>query len=143
MEKQQLQTHGEMEGRYFKLKMLIIVVAIFIFQSCNNKYSKSFKIEEKDSLSINVTKFDMDHGVIRLNRKHLLFSASHLVDNKSYPNWLKPKHKPLFVLPGGKKYTPSIGDVVPPYKLYKYKGDDFFYVVKYNDTLKFKLVWPE
>ena len=76
--------------------------------------------------------------ILTLNKTHYLHGNSFLVYKDSFPKWIEDHGEPDFSF-DEYIFEPSITDIDPPYVLYKFKDEKYFYVVKNNDTLKFEL----
>lgn len=76
-----------------------------------------------------VYKTYINRGVLKINNSYYINSNSFLIKNNKIPQWLLEEGKEVYF----------IDDVIPPYFLFKKRGNDYFFIIKNNDTLKFKL----
>jgi hypothetical protein len=112
---------------------------IFCFTSClHNKELKGFIEIENQIKPDTINSITINRGILTLDKKYTLLSNSFLIYQDSFPNWIKDHNNPDFK---SKDYIfkPFITDIEPPYILYKYKKEKYFYIVKNNDTLRFEL----
>lgn len=120
-------------------KIIKCILILLCCVSCiHNKKIEGF-IEIKDEIKKEtITSVTINRGILSLNENYRLFSNCSLVYKDSFPNWIQDHDKPDFSV-NEYVFEPFITDIDAPYLLYKNKNEDFFYVIKNNDTLKFKL----
>lgn len=121
-------------------KIIVYILFIFCFQSCDLNKKKGGFIEYKSEIKSDTIKLmTIDRGVLTLNKKHYLSSSNCLFIYKdSFPKWIQDHNKPDFSF-DEYVFIPRITDIDPPYILYKFKNEKYFYIIKNNDTLKFEL----
>ena len=112
-----------------KRHKLIFGFLIFItILSCDNPFDQYHEVNLDSELSLLIKNHRNDRGSSILNEKYLFVSFCPLTkgNNKSKNNELYFAYK--FI----------------PYHLYKRKGDDYFYIIKDNDSLKYELImWKD
>lgn len=122
-----------------KLTFTYFLSLIFIlFSSCERHKNDDFIKIQDEINSAKITKFEMNRGDITLNNNYTLLSNSYLIYENNFPKWIKDHNNPEFKS-DDYLFKPYISDIDVPYILFKKKNEDVFYVVKYGDTLKFKL----
>ena len=67
-----------------------------------------------------------------------VYSDCQLIYKKTFPSWIKDMGKPDFSVTEY-KFEPKISDIEIPYVIFKKQNDEYFYVIKNTDTLKFKI----
>lgn len=120
------------------IRTSVFLFFVFLFFSCNKKENINFV---KFDTTINydtIKNIESNRGVIRLN-KYYLSDNCKFIYKDTFPTWIKNLSKPDFSF-NNYKFEPKIYDIETPYILYKKKNDSLFYVIKYKDTLKFKIV---
>ncbi len=89
-----------------------------------------------------ITKINVNRGILTMKsfrfREYNVHSWCELIYKDSFPKWIDDRHSPDFSI---KKYkfVPQISDIYAPYVIFKQKDENFFYVIKNSDTLKFKI----
>ena len=123
---------------YNILKFCVFLKLLLVYNNCK-------KIEEKKFVNCNTTiindsiyKINLNRGTLTLNNNYNLYSGSPLMYDKKFPSWIKDYDRPDYSL-NNYIFEPDINDIKPPFKLFKQKDSCFFYVIKNNDTLKFKI----
>jgi len=111
---------------------IILAFILFRISACNSD-SKEFHIVENTELEITVKKTFMDRGIIYLNDAYFLRSWCGLITPP--PNWLK---KSIYQYNENKTRI-DFEIMKPPFRFIKHKGEKEFYVIKNQDTLKFRL----
>ncbi len=119
--------------------ILTIFLISLTFQSCfNNNKLNGFIEVQSEIKSKKIKTVTINRGILTLNKTHYLHGNSFLVYKDSFPKWIEDHGEPDFSF-DEYIFEPSITDIDPPYVLYKFKDEKYFYVVKNNDTLKFEL----
>ena len=119
----------------------IFLLSLIVF-ACQKEGNEDFITKEMKIESDTIKKLELNRGILTMrsfrNRIHL-YSWCPLEYNKTFPSWIEDKHEPDFSF---KKYTfePCISDLDLPYIIYKEANENYFYIVKNKDTLKFKIV---
>ena len=67
--------------------------------------------------------------------EYLVYEWSPLIYKESFPTWITKESKRDF----STRPYPAISDIQLPYYIHKRGNDEFFYLIKNNDSLKFKL----
>ncbi|MCU0384270.1 MAG: hypothetical protein MUF68_09425 [Cyclobacteriaceae bacterium] len=119
-------------------KVITILIFVFLISSCKTD-NKQIEINKETELyGIEIYSESVNRGIVSFNDTYYLFSNSALVFNDTFPSWIKDRDKADFSF---KKYKfePTITDIDVPFRLLKYKNEDFFYVIKNSDTLKFRI----
>jgi hypothetical protein len=120
-------------------KIIKFYLILLCFQSClHNKELEGFVEFEGEIKADTIKSVTINRGILTLDKKHTLFSNCILIYNDSFPKWIKDHGKPDYSF-DEYVFRPRITDIEAPYILYKHKNEDFFYVIKNGDTLKFKL----
>jgi hypothetical protein len=119
--------------------ILTIFLISLTFQSCrhNNKLDGFVEVQSEIK-SDTIKSVTINRGILTLDKKYTLFSNCFLIYKDSFPKWIEDHGAPDFSF-DEYIFEPSITDIDPPYVLYKFKDEKYFYVVKNNDTLKFEL----
>lgn len=124
------------------MKKAVSIFILSLFFSCQKKENLNFVACHSLIKSDTIKETRMDRGIIKLtswhNKHYYVYDWSDLEYNDSFPKWIKDHNKPDYSL---KEYQfePRISDIDVPYVLFKKEKDCYFYVVKYGDTLKFKI----
>ena len=128
------------ESQILTIGIWIIGIFIFVisFESCYKKEDFNFIKFETVIQSETIKKIELDRGVIKLNRFYLKDNCEFIYKD-TFPTWIKDLSKPDFSF-NEYKFTPSIYDIEPTYVIFKKKNDSLFYIIKYKDTLKFKII---
>jgi hypothetical protein len=89
-----------------------------------------------------ITKINIDRGILTMKsfrfREYNVYSWSELIYTDSFPKWIDDRHSPDFSFKEY-KFVPQILDIYVPYVIFKRKGENYFYLIKNSDTLKFKI----
>lgn len=122
----------------------LILFLLFVFTSCNKTDQSHFITCKKAVPAQTVYKSYSDHDILTLRgdkEEYYTYASSELVYKDSFPSWIDDRHAPDF---SSKEYKfePILSDIFVPYVLFKKENDCHFYVVKYGDTLKFKVIKP-
>lgn len=108
--------------------------------SCKNNDNLNYiEINLNSEEIIDVQKFRNNRGSSILNEEFIIFSYCPLDFEDNYPEWIKRRDEPIFSLKNSKN-IPTLYDIRVPYRLIKHKNEDFFYVIKNNDSLKFQMI---
>lgn len=127
------------------MKQKVLGYSMFLFfsmlackKTINEDFiSKKMKIE-RDTIRV----IELNRGILKLksfrNNIHL-YSWCPLVYKNAFPSWIEDKDAPDFSFD---KYVfkPYISDIDLPYEIYKKANENYFYIYKNKDTLKFKIV---
>lgn len=123
------------------MKNIFYLFILIVLVSCNDlRYKRSKLVLTETAIKQDTIKERfMSRGSVVYNGYYSITTISYLVnDKKTIPNWLKNKNWVK------KRYENNeliyINDIDLPFVLFKESGDEYFYVIKNNDTLKFKLV---
>lgn len=103
--------------------------------SCNDLSYKRSKLvlTETTIKQDTIRKKNRERGNVVCNDRYRITSISYFVnEQKSIPDWLKNQYK--------NNQPIHFCEIDLPFVLFKESGDEYFYVIKNNDTLKFKLV---
>jgi hypothetical protein len=122
--------------RYSILLLSIIVLA------CKKQNNEDFITKEMKIESDTIRKLELNRGILTMRsfRNYIhMYSWCPLVYKNSFPSWIEDKHEPDFSFD---KYIfePCISDIDLPYEIYKKANENYFFIVKNQDTLKFKIV---
>ena len=104
----------------------IFLLIVMLNLSCN-PYDKYSKINIESEISITVRKHKNDRGGSIINDIYLFNSSCPLINQYSSSN-LETIDELYFAFQ------------LVPYVLHKNRSEDFFYVIKKQDTLKFRLL---
>lgn len=119
-------------------KIIKIFFIVLLLNSCNKKNNFNFvKYETKIDNDI-IKSIELNRGVIKLDSYYLNDNCQFIYKN-TIPNWLKDLNKPDFSFVNY-KFKPRISDIEIPYVIFKNENDSLFYIVKFGDTLKFKII---
>jgi hypothetical protein len=122
--------------RYSILLLSLIVLA------CKKEKNEDFITKEMKIESDTIRKLELNRGILTLksfrNNIHL-YSWCPLEYKNNFPSWIEDKHEPDFSL-GKYIFEPCISDIDLPYEIYKKANENYFFIVKNKDTLKFKIV---
>lgn len=119
-------------------KIVVVLVFVLLVASCKTE-DKQIEIVNNTVLNgIDVYSVNVNRGVVSFNDRYYLFSNSELIFDDTFPSWIKDRNKPDFSF-GKYEFEPTITDIDVPFRLLKYGYEDFFYVIKNGDTLKFKI----
>ncbi len=121
----------------FKKKYLLIIF-LFVCFSCteDNRY-KLIQLDSEIEIFVKDTK--NERGVLILNRSYIVSGACPLDYEIVYPDWIREDDS-FFYRTKDYVFKPAICDIKPPYKLIKKKNTDFFEIIKFKDTLTFKII---
>ena len=116
---------------------LILFGAIVIYQD-SKKFDDYSTLNKNSKIEIQANKMRVDHGTSYINNRYLVPMGTKLVSSR--PSWLKEKIQPI----GGKvsSQNPYFNDLVAPFTILKNQNSFEFKVIKYNDTLIFKIPDP-
>lgn len=85
----------------------------------------------------------MDRSILTLKNSNFSYDVydwSPLIYSNTFPNWIEDHHAPDGTFGGQKyKFEPRISDIDVPYVLFKRKNENYFFIIKHSDTLKFGL----
>ncbi|MCG2431703.1 hypothetical protein [Aequorivita xiaoshiensis] len=107
-----------------KISLLSLFVIIL---SCKNPFDEFNRISIDDALEITVHSQINERGGAILNEKYLFISFCPLISKSDNPEYQDIE---IFY---------SVDKLVP-YKLHKYKGENYFYIINKKDSLVFKLL---
>lgn len=120
-------------------KLVSFILILLCFESCiqNNKL-EGFIVLKSEIKEDTIKSISINRGILTLNKEYYLHGNSILIYKDSFPKWIQDHGEPDFSF---NKYIfkPFITDIEAPYVLYKNKNEEYFYVIKNNDTLKFEL----
>lgn len=121
----------------FKKKYLLIIF-LFVCFSCteDNRY-KLIQLDSEIEIFVKDTK--NERGVLILNRSYIVSGACPLDYEIVYPDWIREDDS-FFYRTRDYVFKPAICDIPIPYKLIKKKNTDFFEIIKFKDTLTFKII---
>ncbi len=124
-----------------KIRLLFtVIIIITVFNNCNLNKKKPiylYKLNFKDSLTINVIRTAIHGKALIVNDSVVLYKSSRLIFQSYKPEWLFDKTKNKELSNEHYIYTPDISEVDAPYKLNKYKKSNIFQIIKGQDTLNF------
>lgn len=122
--------------RYSILLLSMIVLA------CKKEKNEDFITKEMKIESDTIIKLELNRGILTMqsfrNNIHL-YSWYPLEYKKTFPSWIEDKHEPDFSY-GKYIFQPCISDIDLPYVIYKKANENYFFILKNKDTLKFKIV---
>jgi hypothetical protein len=118
-------------------KVIRIIIVIFLLFSCNKKENFNFVKFETIIYNDTIKKIELDRGILKLNN-YYLGGSSQLIYKDTFPKWIKDFNSPEFSF-SDYKFKPSISDIEPPYIIFKNQNDSILNVIKYKDSLKFKI----
>lgn len=112
------------------MEKYLLIVFILLFTCCRKDNDFKF-VDRKTVIEFDtITKIEENRGILTMKsfrfRKYNVYSWSELDYNGASPKWIENKN-------------PTISDIEVPYVIYKRKEENYFYVVKNSDTLKFKI----
>ena len=124
------------------MKKYFIIILHLLVVSCNN-YDDSHFIKKNTFIDFDTIKqLKMNRGVLTMRslrfKRYEVYSWCKLIYKDSFPAWIKDNDKPDFSFEEY-KFEPHITDIAIPYVLFKRKNENYFFVIKEKDTLKFKL----
>lgn len=127
-------------GKIIKYYLLIL---LFYFSSCKRECTANFIKYETSITNYNIKETVMDRSILTLknpNCSYDVYEWSPLIYNKTFPNWIEDHHAPDGTFGGQKyKFEPRISDIDVPYVVFKRKNENYFFIIKQKDTLKFKI----
>ena len=113
-----------------------------IVLGCKKENNENFITKEMKIESDTIRKLESNRGILTMysfrNNIHL-YSWCPLEYKNNFPSWIEDKNKPEISL---NKYIfkPCISDIDLPYEIYKKANENYFFIVKNKDTLKFKII---
>ncbi|MBC7749529.1 MAG: hypothetical protein H7Z76_13310 [Methylotenera sp.] len=120
-------------------KLISFMLILLCFESCVHSNELNDFIEFKSEIKADTIKsISTNRGILTLNKEHYLHGNSILIYKDTFPKWIKDHGKPDFSF-DEYAFKPFITDIDAPYVLYKFKNEKYFFVIKNNDTLKFRL----
>jgi len=121
-----------------KMQFLLLMLLGFI-HSCID-YRVNDRIDFEREITMGVNKIKGERGVLIMNNKFMLSSSCPLVYHKNFPSWIIDNDPDLIYTTNEYVFKPAICDIPIPYKLIKKKNTDFFEIIKFKDTLTFKII---
>lgn len=120
----------------------IFFFLIVIILSCKREVNKDFINKAMKIETDTIRKIELNRGILKMmsfRNTIYMHSWCSLEYKYSFPSWIEDKHKPDFSF---KNYVfkPCISDIELPYEIFKNDNENYFYIIKNKDTLKFKIV---
>lgn len=120
----------------------LTLVFIFMLFSCKNenqRFITSKTVANYDSIK----RVKIDRGILIMENfnftgDYVVYSYCPLIYTDTFPSWITDKRKPEFSI-SEYKFKPKISDIEVPYVLFKNRNEDYFYIIKNKDTLKFRI----
>lgn len=117
---------------------LLLFAATMIYQD-SKKFDQYSTLTKSSKIQLEVNEMKVDHGSSFINNSYLVPTGTKLVSRR--PKWFKEKIQPI----GGKNsdQNPHFNDLDEPFTILKNQDSFEFKVIKYNDTLIFKIPDPD
>ena len=124
----------------YKIINCILTIVLFLLISCRKEDNSDFIECNTEILRDSIYKSSLNRGTLAFRGKisYSLYGSCSLIYNDTFPDWIQDYSKPDYSF-NEYVFRPKISDIDVPYLLFKKKNECYFYVVKNNDTLKFKL----
>lgn len=124
-----------------KITNYFMIILIIISFSCKKNNNSNF-INHKTLISNDTIKItSIDRGIITMKslyREYLVHSWCPLVYKGTFPNWIKDNRKPIYSF-NNYIFKPDISNIDYPYIIFKKENENYFYVIKNQDTLSFSI----
>ncbi|MBE9577419.1 hypothetical protein [Flavobacterium proteolyticum] len=122
-----------------RLIKFFILFLILLLTGCLHQEKIQGFIKVEDEITADtIESVTINRGILTLNKKYTLFSNCFLIYKDSFPKWIEDYGEPD-IKSDDYFFEPFITDIKPPYVIYKFKNEKYFYIIKNNDTLKFEL----
>ena len=119
-------------------KIIKIFCVLLLLSSCYKQSNFNF-VKFKTKIDNDTIKsIEFNRGVVKLDNYYLLTNCQFIYKD-TFPNWIKDFSKPDFSFVDY-KFIPRINDIEAPFVIFKHENDSILYLVKYKDTLKFKII---
>lgn len=118
-----------------------IVALLLLCGSCKKEDLSNYMTKETVIKNDTITQSKADRGILtmkNLNGKYVVYEWCPLVYKDTFPAWIEDKHQPDFSIKEY-KFEPCISDIDVPYVLFKRKDENYFFIIKNTDTLKFRI----
>ena len=113
-----------------------ITCCLLLLISCNQKKDKTINFNTEIKTDT-IRSYSINRGIALLNNRNYIGFNS-LIFDKEFPSWIKDRSGATY-RPDNYVFHPSLSDIKIPYVLFKRKDEAYFNVIKYNDTLQFKI----
>ena len=122
-------------------KYFIIPLLLFCM-SCKKENNSKF-INRSTSINFDtIEKVKLNRGTLTLKstrfKEYNVYSLCPLIYKDTFPSWIKDQNKADFSF-NEYKFEPIISDIEIPYVIFKRKNENYFFIIKQTDTLKFKI----
>ena len=122
--------------RYFIITLLLLSI------SCKKENNSKF-IKKNTSINFDtIEKLKLNRGTLTMKsgrfKEYDTYSWCSLIYKGTFPAWIKDQNKPDFSF-NEYKFEPNISDIEIPYVIFKRKNENYFFIIKQKDTLKFKI----
>lgn len=119
--------------------LILLPIGGFMVYRDNNRFGDYMTLEKTSEISLKVNKIWVDHGIAYLNDSIIIPGGTKLVSKQ--PTWFKVTNHPLF---GNRnEIKPSFAELDRPFVINKTAGTFIFRVIKYDDTLLFRIPDPD
>lgn len=119
-------------------KIIKIFCVLLLLSSCYKKSNFNFLKFETKIDNDTIKSIEFNRGIVQLDNYYLMDNCQFIYKD-TFPNWIKDFSKPDFSFVDY-KFIPSINDIEAPYVIFKHENDSILYLVKYKDTLKFRII---
>ena len=119
-----------------------IITLIFFSMSCKKEDNSNF-IEKSSFINSDTIKnLKLNRGNLTMRsirfREYNVYSWCPLIYKDIFPTWIEDQNKPDFSF-NEYKFEPNISDIDVPFVIFKRKNENYFFIIKQKDTLKFKI----
>lgn len=123
--------------KYFIITLLLLSI------SCKKEVNLNFIEKSSFINSDTIKKIKLNRGTLTMKsirfREYNVHSWCSLIYKDTFPTWIKNQNKPDFSF-NEYKFEPTISDIDVPYVIFKRKNENYFFIIKQKDTLKFKII---
>lgn len=123
--------------KYFIITLLLLSI------SCKKEDNLNFIEKSSFINSDTIKKLKLNRGTLTMKsirfREYNVYSWCSLIYKDTFPTWIKDQNKPDFSF-HEYKFEPTISDIDVPYVIFKRKNENYFFIIKQKDTLKFKMI---
>ena len=112
-----------------------ITCCLLLLISFNQKKDKTINFNTEIKTDT-IRSYSINRGIVLLNNRYYIGYNS-LNFDKEFPSWIKDRN--CVSRPDNFVFSPNLSDIKLPYVLFKRKDEAYFNVIKYNDTLQFKI----
>lgn len=119
-----------------------IITLVLLSISCKKEDNSNF-IEKNTFINFDTIKeLKLNRGTLTMKsisfREYDFYSWCSLIYKDTFPTWIEDQNKPDFSF-NEYKFEPVISDIDVPYVIFKRKNENYFFIIKQKDTLKFKI----